>query len=84
MTSIISIKEIRRELWKTERLLRTFKCRNRLEQKYLSKMQYMLMHLRMYPCKKNVMNNWVMPDYSDISKLEMKTIKEKGNRRAGE
>jgi len=58
----ITAKEIRNILFATEKTLRNRKGYNKLHQKYLSKIQYMLMHLRLYPLTKDVMNNWTMPE----------------------
>jgi len=66
----ITAKEIRDTLFATEKTLRNRKGYNKLHQKYLSKIQYMLMHLRLYPLTKDVMNNWTMPDYNNIVKLK--------------
>ena len=70
----ITAKEVRHILFVTEKQLRKRKGHNKLHQKYLSKIQYMLMHLRMFPLTKDVMDNWSMPDYNNIWKLKKKSI----------
>jgi len=66
---IIRVHEVRNQLHLTERVLRSFRGRNKLEEKYRAKICYMLMHLRLYPCEKKIISNWNMPNYYDILAL---------------
>ena len=72
----ITAKEVRHMLFVTEKQLQKRVGHNKLHQRYLSKIQYMLRHLRMIPLREDVMNNWSMPDYSDILKLKIEGDKE--------
>ena len=72
---IHTVQDVRKELFYTEKRLRNYKMKNKLSKKYLTKISYMLMHLRMYPCKKLILDNWHMPDYSDIQKLKKENSK---------
>lgn len=67
---IVSVQDIKKHIHKCEYELRNMKTKNKLVDQYKSKMTYMLMHLRLHPCKKSLLDNWSMPDYSDIVALE--------------
>ena len=43
---------------------------NRLNKKYLAKVRYMLFWLSLIPVRKEVMDNWEMPDYNTIMKMK--------------
>ena len=67
----ISVDEVRKILFDCRRKLMNKKANNnRLSKKYLSKMQYMIMWLGLIPINKNVLDNWIMPDYGDIIKMK--------------
>ncbi len=60
--SDVSVDEIRRMIYEVERKILSLQANNRLKKRYLAKISYMLQVLRLIPCKKNVLENWVLPD----------------------
>jgi hypothetical protein len=65
-----SIKDIRKLLLEYENELRKVHGKNKLSEKYRVKVTYMIMWLRLLPCKKGFLNKWKMPDYSTIIEIE--------------
>lgn len=69
-----SIREIKKILWDANNKLHRIEGKNKLTEKYLHKVRYMLLHFRMIPINKTVLDNWYMPDYSDIVKMGEKKL----------
>ena len=61
--------EIRDILFKAEKKIRKLKY-NGVSSKYKTKIEYMLMWLRMCPCKYKFLDNWSMPDLRTIINIE--------------
>jgi hypothetical protein len=72
---ILKVTEIRKELHKLQ--MELIKCTgaNKLTNTYLTKVQYMLMWMRLIPIDKRTLKGWSMPDcrtISDFKKAEEK------------
>ena len=62
-------KDTRKILWEAWKKMGKLKGRNRLEGKYIGKMQYMLFFLSTIKCKKKFLDNWELPDYNWLNKI---------------
>ena len=69
-TKRLNIQEIRMKLHKFHNELIKYRARNKLTNKYLRKVTYMLMWFRLIPINKDVLNGWSMPDYNDINEFK--------------
>ena len=60
-----TMKEVRHILWVATRKIRRLHTKNKLKQKYLSKLRQELLWLRLLPLQKEVVDKWYVMDYLD-------------------
>ncbi len=64
-----NVNEIRNKLHKLQMEMIGNKGHNKLVTQYISKVQYMLMWMRLIPIDKKTLKGWSMPDMGTISKF---------------
>ena len=67
----VSVKEIRHILFECEKELRNMECRKGLPEMYRNKVAYMLMHMGLIKCHKEL-KEWSMPSYGEFCACERK------------
>lgn len=66
----ISIKDFKKEIFQFEKRMKRLQGKNKLVDKYIHKVRYMLFWFRLIPCNKTILKNWYMPNIYDIYKLK--------------
>ena len=71
-----TMKEVRHILWVATRKIRRLHAKNKLKQKYLSKLRQELLWLRFLPLQKEVVDKWYVRDYADYYRDFAKILEE--------
>lgn len=66
---IITVNEVRKELHSVYKRLCKVNGHNKLTKKYVAKMRYMMFWLQLLSCRKDIVDGFYMPDYSDIRRI---------------
>lgn len=61
----VNVKTVRHTLFKCEKEIRTMECRKGLPEMYRNKIAYMLMHMSLIKCHKEL-KEWSMPSYGEF------------------